>query len=167
MHVAIAPQSRLAALLSSAVIAAGCGSGGGGAPPPPPPPNLAGVWAGTWQGIDPALGQVGGTFEAVLSQSDSSLTGPVSLLGDVDCIAGHAVGGRDAQDHLSGTLDRSPCQLNQWMLTAIDTAAETATGYGPPASGLAKYPWIRMCPPVCIAYGGPASAHVASLLESK
>ncbi|HEU0203129.1 MAG TPA: CFI-box-CTERM domain-containing protein [Burkholderiaceae bacterium] len=118
----------LATLLSALLLAAGCGSGGGGESPPTPPPDLAGVWAGTWQGIDPALGQVGGTFEAELTQTDSTLTGPVTLLGDVDCIAGNASGGRDAQDHLSGTLDRTPCQLNQWMLTAVNTDAETATG---------------------------------------
>jgi YVTN family beta-propeller protein len=128
MRAATGVLRRFTALLSSILLAAGCGGDDSPPPPPPPPPDLTGVWAGTWQGVDPALGPVGGTFEAVLSQSDSTLTGPVTLLGDVDCIAGAASGGKDAQGHLSGTLDRSPCQLNQWTLTAIDTAAQTATG---------------------------------------
>jgi hypothetical protein len=86
------------------------------------------VWSGVWQGSDPAVGQVGGTWEAVFSQAGSTLTGGVTLLGDVDCIDGKASGALDAQSHLSGTLDRSPCPLNQWTLTALDTSAATARG---------------------------------------
>lgn len=71
-----------------------------------------------------------------MQQSDSTLSGPVILLGDVDCISGTALGARDAQSHLSGTLDRSPCPLNQWLLTAIDTQDETATGaWSQPGTG--------------------------------
>lgn len=112
----------VAALLSS------CGGGGGGEPAPAPPPDLAGVWAGVWQGTDPVAGQVGGTWEAEFTQSGTSISGPVTLLGDVDCLFGQAAGGIDVSNHLSGTLDRSPCQLNQWTLTALDESALLGTG---------------------------------------
>lgn len=106
----------------------GCGGGGDDPPPPLPVPDLAGVWAGTWEGSDPALGRVGGTWEAVFSQSATQLSGPLTLLGDVDCMSGQAQGALDAFNHLSGTADRSPCPLNQWTLTALSSTAFTATG---------------------------------------
>jgi YVTN family beta-propeller protein len=123
--------------LAGAVLLSSCG-GGGGESPPPPPPDLAGVWAGVWQGTDPVAGQVGGTWEAEFTQSGTSISGPVTLLGDVDCLFGQATGGIDAQNHLSGTLDRSPCQLNQWTLTALDQSAQLGTGsWGQLGSGAA------------------------------
>jgi YVTN family beta-propeller protein len=112
----------------------GCGGGGGGAAAPPP--DLAGVWAGTWQGSDPVLGPVGGTWQAVFTQSSTQLDGPVTLLGDVDCMTGPAHGVLDAQGYLSGSLDRSPCAPNQWLLTALDASAKTAAGtWAQPQSG--------------------------------
>lgn len=117
----------LGGAVAAAALLSSCG-GGGGDPAPPPPPDLAGVWAGVWQGTDPVAGQVGGTWEAEFTQAGTSISGPVTLLGDVDCLFGQAAGGIDAQNHLSGTLDRSPCQLNQWTLTALDENALLGTG---------------------------------------
>lgn len=112
--------------VSALVLLNGCT--GGGDTPAQPAPELAGVWAGVWEGGDPALGAVGGTWVAEFAQSASQLSGPVRLLGDVDCMFGQALGGLDAQSQLSGTLDRAPCQLNQWRLTALSTGANTAVG---------------------------------------
>jgi len=66
-------------------VLAGCGGGGGSSPPPTPtPPDLSGVWAGAWQGSDPALGFVSGTWDIEITQGASSASGPGVLLGDVD-----------------------------------------------------------------------------------
>lgn len=117
-----------AAVLAALLVMHGCGGGGDEPPAPLPVPDLAGVWAGTWEGSDPVLGRVGGTWEAVFAQSATQLTGPLTLLGDVDCMFGQAQGALDAFNHLSGTADRSPCPLNQWTLTALNSTAFTATG---------------------------------------
>jgi hypothetical protein len=57
----------MAIVASTLSLLASCGGGGSG-PQPPAPPDLAGVWAGVWQGSDPVLGQVGGTWEAEFAQ---------------------------------------------------------------------------------------------------
>lgn len=126
---------RFALLLPALLIMAACG-GGGDDVPVPPPPDLSGVWAGTWQGSDPAAGRVSGTFEAVLAQGDRSVSGTATLLGDVDCMDGVVAGGVDADNVVSGTYDRTPCALNTWTLTAIDIEANLASGtWGQPAAG--------------------------------
>ena len=123
-------------IMCASAVLQGCGGGGGGGTATPPAPDLSGIWAGTWEGSDPQLGPVGGTWEAVFAQSNTRLDGPVTLLGDVDCMPGTATGMLDAQGHLSGSLDRSPCALNQWLLTALDDAAFTAVGaWSQPQSG--------------------------------
>ena len=108
----------------------GCGGGGGSsdAPPPRPGPDLAGVWAGSWQGADPALGPVTGFWQATVSQTASGgVTGTGFLLGDVDCMDG-AVSGSAGKTQMTGTVDRRPCSLNTWELTALSTVEETAAG---------------------------------------
>jgi YVTN family beta-propeller protein len=90
-------------------------------------PDLAGVWAGSWQGVDPALGPVTGTWEGNVSQNSTGVSGTGTLLGDVDCMDG-SVSGSSNGTALTGTLDRSPCRLNNWQLTALSTADETASG---------------------------------------
>lgn len=115
---------------------AGCGGDEGTEPAPPQVPDLAGVWAGSWEGTDPVLGRVGGTWEADFQQSGTSLNGAVTLLGDVDCMFGTAAGAIDAAQQLSGTLDRAPCALNQWSLSALDVGMATASGlWSQPGSG--------------------------------
>jgi len=115
---------------------ASCGGDEGAEPPTVQVPVLAGVWAGSWEGTDPVLGRVGGTWEADFQQSGTSLNGPVTLLGDVDCMFGSAAGAIDAAQQLSGTLDRSPCALNQWSLSALDVGLARASGlWSQPGSG--------------------------------
>jgi YVTN family beta-propeller protein len=127
--------ARLAILiiLTAAITACGGGGGGGGGSsggggqPPRTAPDLAGVWAGSWQGADPALGVVTGTWEATLSQTSNGVTGTGYLLGDVDCMDG-SVQGTAGKTDVTGTLSRSPCQQNSWKLTALSTDSASATG---------------------------------------
>jgi len=125
MRTALGGVQRLA-LCALGALAFGCGGGGGGdAPPPPPGPDLSGVWAGSWQGNDPQLGLVTGTWEATLSQGASSATGTATLYGDVDCMDG-AVQGSAADQVVSGTFSRTPCQTNDWTLSSVDVQAGSA-----------------------------------------
>lgn len=119
-----------------------CGGGGdcGGVDcspvTPRQPPDLSGVWAGAWQGQDPVLGLVTGTWENTITQGATLGSGTTLLLGDVDCMDGQMEGGQNAQGTVSGTLQRPPCAANTWALTALDTTAGTATGsWTQPGSG--------------------------------
>jgi YVTN family beta-propeller protein len=110
---------------------AGCGGGGGGAPPPPPnaPVELLGIWAGTWTGTNTPQGLVTGTWEADIAQtSANSISGTGTLRGDIDCMDGTVAGSVDANNVLSGTLDRPPCFTNFWTLTALDLPGRKASG---------------------------------------
>lgn len=120
------PARALAGTL--ALVLAACGGGGGGSGAPPAPPDLSGVWAGPWQGSDPALGRVSGTWETTIAQGAASAGGPVLLLGDVDCMHGTMTAAQDASAQVGGTLSRPPCRLNTWSLTALDVDAGSATG---------------------------------------
>lgn len=120
-------RSRAAALALGVATLAGCG-GGGSDGTAPAVPDLSGVWSGSWQGSDPALGLVTGTWEASIVRTDSGAAGTATLLGDVDCMDGAVVGAVDASGLVSGTYDRTPCQLNRWTLTAVNVAEGTATG---------------------------------------
>ncbi|MEY2920338.1 MAG: hypothetical protein RL261_1643 [Pseudomonadota bacterium] len=119
-------------IVTAAMTACGGGggggsSGGGGGQPPRTAPDLAGVWAGSWQGSDPALGVVTGTWDATLSQTPNGVTGAGYLLGDVDCMDG-SVQGTAGKTDITGTLSRTPCQQNSWKLTALSTDSASATG---------------------------------------
>lgn len=117
--------------IRTALFAALLASCGGGDSPAPvqPPPNLAGVWAGSWTGVDPRVtGEVTGTWVAELNQSNAGVTGITTLRGDIDCMDGTLTGAADANNVVSGTVDRSPCLLNQWMLTAVNLVDNSATG---------------------------------------
>src|SRR5437773_1163327 len=126
---------RIAVKAATAVAATAllyaCGNGGndGGSTPAasPPPQNLAGVWAGTWTGTNTPQGLVTGTWEAELSETETGVTGIASLRGDIDCMDGAVAGAANAGS-VTGSLDRSPCQLNDWVLTALDLANRTASG---------------------------------------
>ena len=120
-------------LISAFVFVAigGCGSGGGGGTPPPDAPDLSGVWAGAWQGNDPSpggLGLVSGTWDVEITQGDTSASGPGVLLGDIDCMAGQMQTNPDAQSAVTGALTRAPCATVNWMLTALNVAAGSASG---------------------------------------
>lgn len=119
-----------AVTIAASILIAGCGGGGGGSVPlpPAPPPDLFGVWAGTWTGTD-ATGFVTGTWEAELVRSGTSgIAGTGTLRGDIDCMDGVLAGSVDTNNVLSGTLDRSPCVLNYWVLTALDLSNLSAAG---------------------------------------
>lgn len=118
---------RLCALLGALLLAA-CGGGGGDAPPPQTPPDLSGVWAGAWQGVDPNLGLVTGTWEIAITQGGSSASGPAVLLGDVDCMDGQMQTDPANQNVVTGTLSRAPCASVQWALTALNVQDGTAGG---------------------------------------
>jgi YVTN family beta-propeller protein len=105
----------------------GCGGGSPSTGPAQTAPDLSGTWAGSWQGVDPALGPVTGVWEADVSGSTSSVSGTGTLIGDVNCMSGTVAGAAGA-NALTGTLDRAPCSGNAWQLTALSTADETASG---------------------------------------
>jgi YVTN family beta-propeller protein len=106
----------------------GCGGGGGG-DDPPPPPDLSGVWSGAWQGNDPQLGIVSGSWEATITQGPTSATGTGTLLGDIDCMDGQMQTNPDTQTAVTGTLVRPGCagQVN-WTLTALNVSEGRAAG---------------------------------------
>jgi YVTN family beta-propeller protein len=122
--------SRVAVFMLA--VLAGCGGGGGGGGGgSPPPPDLSGVWAGAWQGSDPSpggLGPVSGTWEVVINQGASSASGPVVLLGDVDCMDGQMQTNPGNQSAVTGSLARAPCATVNWTLTALNVAAGSASG---------------------------------------
>ena len=117
------------------VLLASCGggdSGSGVGKTLPPPPDIAGVWAGSWEGTDPQLGPVTGFFEADLTQNPSGVTGTGVLIGDVDCTDG-SLAGSSSNTGVKGTLQRNypggaPCSPNTWQLTALSAPIETVSG---------------------------------------
>lgn len=115
------------AVCATGLLAACGGDGSTDSPPPRAAPDLAGVWAGSWAGVDPALGPVTGFWQATVSQTPNGVSGSGFLLGDVDCMDG-SVSGSATREQLAGNIDRRPCSLNTWELTALSTVEETASG---------------------------------------
>ncbi len=113
----------------TAALNAGCGGGGGGDGGAPPPPDLSGVWSGAWQGNDPQLGIVSGSWEATITQGPTSASGTGTLLGDIDCMDGQLQTNPNTQTAVTGTLVRPGCfgQVN-WTLTALSVANGAAAG---------------------------------------
>ena len=122
-------RAGLPVALLAAIALAGCGGGGGSGSSQPhrAAPDLAGVWAGNWQGTDPKLGPVTGYWHATISQSASGVSGTGFLIGDADCMDG-VVSGSAGKTAVTGTVDRRPCSLNKWQLQALSTADEMASG---------------------------------------
>ncbi len=151
-------RRRPAAVLCTALIGLLTACGGGSSPPstPPPPPDLSGVWAGSWQGADPTLGTVTGSWVANLSGNTSALMGDGSLRGDVDCMDG-SVSGSAGANTVGGSFDRAPCSTNTWQLTALSTTAKTASGsWAQQRSGAqGTFVGMRIAKP-----GGPRIAYV-------
>jgi YVTN family beta-propeller protein len=109
----------------SFTLAVGCGGGGDA----PEPPDLSGVWSGAWQGSDPQLGIVGGSWEATITQGSSAATGTGTLLGDIDCMDGQMQTDPDTQSAVTGTLVRPGCAGRiDWALTALSVSEGTAAG---------------------------------------
>jgi hypothetical protein len=113
----------------TAALIGGCGGGGGGDGEAPPPPDLSGVWSGAWQGNDPQLGIVSGSWEATITQGPTSASGTGTLLGDIDCMDGQLQTNPNTQTAVTGTLVRPGCfgQVN-WTLTALSVANGAAAG---------------------------------------
>ncbi len=144
------PLSRVWSVVALSVIAglAGCG---GGSSTPPTPPDLSGIWAGSWQGVNPAVGPVTGFWVADLSTGTSTVSGTGMLLGDVDCIDGSVAGSAGA-GAVTGSLDRTPCSQNSWQLSALSTPDFSASGSWSQAQSNAQgtFNGVRIAEP-----GGP------------
>jgi DNA-binding beta-propeller fold protein YncE len=95
----------------------------------PPPPHIAGIWSGTWEGIDTAFGPAAGTWESTISQSGTIIKGPMSLGGDIDCAEGSLTGTADGESQIvSGEVVRDPCPFNTWIFTAFNQDENSASG---------------------------------------
>ena len=58
-------------------------------------PGFVGSWVGSWNGLDPQLGVVTGSWQSIAIGRSSSITADVTLTGDVDCTVGLARGSGD------------------------------------------------------------------------
>jgi DNA-binding beta-propeller fold protein YncE len=106
-----------------------CGSGGDGDDDAPPPPKIAGIWSGTWEGIDSEFGPAAGTWEASISQQGVDVRGPISFGGDIDCAEGKMTGTADGETEIvSGKVHREPCPFNDWIFTAFNQDEFIASG---------------------------------------
>ncbi len=63
----------LVAFLS--IIVSTCG-GGGEESKELPPPKIAGIWSGTWEGIDSVFRKAAGAWEARIAQQETEVKGP-------------------------------------------------------------------------------------------
>lgn len=145
-------EAKAVAFIAAATLLYGCGNDSSNPGANPPPPNLAGVWAGTWTGTNTPQGVVTGTWEAELSQTEREVTGTATLRGDIDCMDGLLSGAANPNNSITGTIDRSPCALNSWTLTALNLADRTASGIWtqPANSGQGTLTGVQVAKP-----GGP------------
>jgi len=128
----------LVAFLS--IIVSACGGGGGesmvGSNPGneeskdlPPPPQIAGIWSGTWEGIDSVFGPAAGAWEARISQQKTEVKGPMIFGGDIDCAEGSMTGTADGETEVvSGQVFRVPCPASDWIFTAFNQEENSAGG---------------------------------------
>jgi hypothetical protein len=81
---------RVSRHLALSLFVAGGSSGNAVAAPAttvrPPPPDLSGVWSGAWQGNDPQLETLSGSWKATITQAPTFATETGTLLGDIDCM---------------------------------------------------------------------------------
>lgn len=112
------------------LVVTGCGSNSDSSDHDgPPPPKIAGIWSGTWEGIDSAFGPAAGTWESRISQRDAEVDGPISFGGDIDCAEGDMAGTADAiREIVSGNVTRNPCPSNTWVFTSFNQDEFTASG---------------------------------------
>jgi hypothetical protein len=119
-------RGSIAALVCACLLASCGGGGGDDSGSSPPSVDLSGVWAGAWQGSDPSLGSVSGTWEVTITQNGTAASGPSLLLGDIDCMDGVMQGG--GQTSVTGSVTRAPCGSINWLLTAINPTSGDAGG---------------------------------------
>ena len=96
-------------------------------------PDMAGLWSGTWEGIDSAFGPVTGTWFLRLSQDSVRLQGPIRFSGDLDCAEGRVSGVADPRDEsIGGKVERDPspdpCPSADWTFEAFDDDSTSASG---------------------------------------
>jgi DNA-binding beta-propeller fold protein YncE len=109
--------------------ACGGGSGSGDKEDAIDPPKIAGIWSGTWEGIDSNFGPASGTWEATISQSGIDVRGPMFFGGDIDCAEGKMNGTADVDtDTVSGKVYRDPCPSNDWIFSAFNQDEFIASG---------------------------------------
>jgi DNA-binding beta-propeller fold protein YncE len=106
-----------------------CGGGSGDKADAIDPPRIAGIWSGTWEGIDSDFGPASGSWEATISQSGIDVRGPIFFGGDIDCAVGKMTGTADVDtDTISGKVFRDPCPSNDWIFTAFNQEEFIASG---------------------------------------
>jgi len=121
-----APGAKML-LLAGLLALTACGGGGGD--DEDPPPKIAGIWSGTWEGVDHAFGPASGTWEAEISQKDTDVRGPMIFGGDIDCAEGRMTGTADGDtEEVSGKVHRDPCPFNDWIFTAFNQKKLIASG---------------------------------------
>jgi len=113
------------------IVFSACGGGGGGEESKdlPPPPKIAGIWSGTWEGIDSVFGPAAGAWEARISQQENEVKGPMIFGGDIDCAEGSMTGTADGETEVvSGQVFRVPCPASDWIFTAFNQEENSAGG---------------------------------------
>ena len=123
--------TRLAAwaLLAACLFSLAACGGGGDDDDEPDPPKIAGIWAGTWEGIDSSFGPAAGTWQAEISQQGIDVKGPMFFGGDIDCAEGRMTGTADGEtETVSGQVFRDPCPFNDWIFTAFNQDELIASG---------------------------------------
>jgi len=96
-------------------------------------PDMAGIWSGTWEGVDSSFGPVAGTWASRLSQDNTRLSGPIEFAGDLDCAEGEMTGTADPlEESISGNIRRypapDPCPDSSWSFNAFDDLSTSASG---------------------------------------
>ena len=113
------------------IVFSACGGGGGGEESKdlPSPPDIAGIWSGTWEGIDLVFGPAAGAWEARISQQETEVKGPMIFGGDIDCAEGSMTGTADDETEVvSGQVFRIPCPASDWIFTAFNQEENSAGG---------------------------------------
>jgi hypothetical protein len=113
------------AVVGGGAALAGGGGGGSSDPPPPDPPptdaDLTGDWSGTWTNAGGDSGLA--TFS--LTQTDTAITGTVSVTGD-DCLTTGNVSGTISGN--SATLTIQSGAESVTLIATADTSTNTLTG---------------------------------------
>ena len=96
-------------------------------------PDMAGIWSGTWEGVDATFGPVAGTWVTRMSQTNTKLSGPIEFSGDLDCAEGRMTGVADPRNEtVAGEIERypspEPCPSNTWLFSAFDDKTISASG---------------------------------------
>lgn len=120
---------RICLVTFLSIIVSACGGGGEASKELPPKPKIAGIWSGTWEGIDSVFGPAAGAWEARISQQETEVKGPMIFSGDIDCAEGSMTGTADGETEVvSGQVFRVPCPASEWIFTAFNQEENSAGG---------------------------------------